>query len=213
MNKQKVTGTTVIAAIAVLSIALVVGLSQTQTSTAADAPKGNNVYVFAEGVSPQATFHFREKTVTYEFQGFTTVTNLFSTTGNFQTKTVAPEFTLQKIVGETPYLHRAVDETFQYGGKQSGIEYPYQQFDVTVEFIVGGESVRTLNYGDCTISNYKVTAEFDKEEGYTTGGKTGFAQLETYTFQCTGFEPESPVYDHLKNGNGDKYQPYISRAS
>jgi hypothetical protein len=208
MISQKITTTSVIAAIAIATIALVVGLSQTQTSTAADAPKGNNVYVFAEGIYPQATFGFREVTVTYDFQGFTTTNNLFSTSASgFTTKQTAPEFTLQRIVGETPYLHEAVDQTFEYGGKTTMQEYPYKQFDITVDFVQAGQPVRTLKYGDCSVSNYKISAEFDKEEGYTTGGKTGFAQLETFTFICSGFQPVNVTYDTLNHK--DPYKPYI----
>jgi|GEM_PF-864143 len=213
MNRQKAIGTIGMATVAILSIALVVGLSETQTTTAADGPNGNDAYIFADGVSPEATFKFQEKTVTYEFQGFNTVSNLFGNSGGFQTNNATPEFTLQKIVGPTPYLHRAVDETYEQKGSMARQEYPYQKFDVVVKLKMGGESVRTLKYGDCSVSNYKITAEFDKEEGYTTGGKTGFALLETYTFQCMGFKPSSPIYDTMKDANSDKYVPYTNKDS
>lgn len=208
MNTQKLRNMSVVAVIAIVSIALVVGLSHTQSSHAANAPQGNNVYVFAEGVYPQATFKFREGPVTYEFQGFTQVNNLFSTSASgFSTKQVAPEFTLQRIVGETPYLHKAVDQTYENNGKNSALDFPYKQFDVTVDMIQAGQPIRAFNYKDCSISNYKISAEFDKEEGYTTAGKTGFAELETYTFQCTGYQPVASSYD-VMSGNGDKYKPY-----
>lgn len=208
MNTQKLRNTSIVAVIAIASIALVMSLSQTQSTQAADAPKGNNVYVFAEGVYPQATFKFKEATATYDFQGFTTTNNLFSTSvSGFTTKQVAPEFTLQRVVGDTPYLHEAVDQTYEYGGKTTLQEYPYKQFDITVDFVQAGQPVRTLQYADCSVSNYKITAEFDKEEGYTTAGKTGFAELETYTFVCTGFSPVAVTYDAMKS-NGDKYKPF-----
>jgi hypothetical protein len=208
MIPQKITYTAVIAAIAIASIALVVGLSQTQSTVAQSAPLGNNVYVFAEGVYPRATFSFKEAIVAYDFQGFTTVNNLFSNVGSFTTRQVAPEFTLQRIVGETPYLHEAVDQTYKYSGKATLQDYPYKQFDVTVDFIQAGQPVRTLKYGDCSVTNYKITAEFDKEEGYTTGGKTGFAMLETYTFTCSGFHPVNVTYEALNHA--DPYKPYIA---
>ncbi len=197
MIPQKLTNTTIIAVIAIASIAITLGLSQTHTTTALSAPTGNNVYVFAEGVYPQATFKFKEAIVTYDFQGFTTTNNLFSTNGGFTTRQTAPEFTLQRIVGETPYLHEAVDQTFEYGGKITLQEYPYKLFDVTIDFIQAGQPVRTLKYSDCSVQNYKISAEFDKEEGYTTGGKTGFAELETFTFICNGFTPMAPLYDQM----------------
>jgi hypothetical protein len=206
MIPQKITNTSVIAAIAIATIALVVGLSQTQTTTAQSTPLGNDVYVFAEGVYPQATFKFREAIVTYDFQGFTQVNSLFNTLGGGLAKSTSPEFTLQRIVGETPYLHRAVDQTWENNGKISGLEYPYREFDVTIDFVQAGQPVRTLSYGDCSITNYKVATEFDKEEGYTTGGKTGFAVMETYTFTCNGYKAIAPTYDAMikvkQNGNG-----------
>jgi hypothetical protein len=205
MIPQKITNTSVIAAIAIATIALVVGLSQTQTTTAADTPVGNNVYVFAEGVYPQATFKFREATVTYDFQAYTQVNNLFNTLSSGVSRSTSPEFTLQRVVGDTPYLHQAIDQSWKYGGKISAMEYPYREFEVTIDFIQAGQPVRTFSYGDCSVTNYKVATEFDKEEGYTTGGKTGFAVMETYTFTCNGLEPTSPIYDAMikekQNGN------------
>ncbi len=189
--------TSIIAALAIASIGLVIGLSQTNNIQAAEAPKGNNVYVFAEGVYPQATFEFRDQTVTYEFQLYDTTNNLFSTSASgFTTKQTAPEFTLARAVGDTPYLHQAVDQTFEYGGK-SMQDYPYKFFDVTIEMVQAGQSMRTMEYKDCSISNYKINTRTDNEEAYTTGGKTGFAVVETYTFICNGFTPSSPLYDAM----------------
>lgn len=197
MNTQNVKKTSVIAVLAIASIALVVGLSQTDNIHAADAPKGNAVYVFAEGVNPQATFKFRDQVVTYDFQLYDTTNNLFSTSASgFTTKQTAPEFTLARAVGDTPYLHQAVDQTFEYGGK-SMQDYPYKQFDVTVEMVQAGQSMRTMEYKDCSVSNYKINTRTDNEEAYVTGGKTGFAVVETYTFVCNGFMPKAPLYDAL----------------
>jgi hypothetical protein len=207
MIPQKVTFASVVVAIAIASIAMVVGLSQTQQTTAQSAPLGNNVYVFAEGVNPQATFKFRDATVTYEFQLYDTVNNLFGTIGSSSTRQVAPEFTLARIAGDTPYLHEAVDQTFQYNGKSSGFDYPYKEFDVTVELIQAGQSVRTIEYSDCSITNYKINTRTDNEEAYTTGGKTGFAVVETYTFGCTGFTPHAPMYDKMVKEQQNK-KPY-----
>jgi len=202
MIPQKITNTSVIAAIAIATIALVVGPSQTQTSTAADEPLGNNVYVFAEGVYPQATFKFKDATVTYEFQAFTQTSSLLDDRG----KPTAPEFTLQRVVGDTPYLHRAVDEAFQNGGNFGSIELPYQKFDVKMEMIQAGESMRSFKYVDCQIINYKTATEFDKEEGYTTGGKTGFAVMETFTFGCLGMKPVATTFDDMIEARGGNPQ-------
>jgi hypothetical protein len=207
MNTQNVKKTSVIAALAIASIALMVGLSQTSSIQAADAPKGNNVYVFAEGVYPQATFEFRDATATYEFQLYDTTNNLFSTSASgFTTKQTAPEFTLIRAVGETPYLHEAVDQAFE-NGRVGGFEHAYKEFDVTVEMVQAGQSLRTMEYDDCYISNYKINTRTDNEEAYTTGGKTGFAVVETYTFICAGFTPHSPVFDAMMEEKQNR-RPY-----
>jgi hypothetical protein len=206
MTPQKITLASVVIAIA--SLAIMVGLSHTQQTTAQSVPLGNNVYVFAEGVYPKATFGFRDATVTYEFQMYDTVNNLFSTSANgFTTRQMAPEFTLARAIGETPYLHEAVDQTFRYNGKSSGFDYPYKEFDVTVELVQAGQSLRTLEYEDCSITNYKINTRTDNEEGYTTGGKTGFAVVETYSFSCAGFTPHAPTYDKLVKEQQNK-KPY-----
>jgi hypothetical protein len=206
MISQKVKNTSVIAAIAIASIALLVALSQTHTTTAQTAPTGNNVYVFAEGVSPQATFMFREATVTYDFQIFSTTNNLLNTVNNGVARGTSPEFTLIRIVGDTPYLHKAVDQTFEYGGRAAVIDYPYKLFDVSVDMMEAGQSLRTFKYGDCSLTNYKINTRTDNEEGYTTGGKTGFAVTEEYYFSCNGLTQISHDYDQAvkqvyKKGN------------
>lgn len=200
MIPQKITNTSVIVAITIATIALVVGLSQTHTTTAQSASLDNNTYIFAEGVYPQATFSFKDATVTYQFQAFTQTTDLLSGTG----RGLTPEFTLQRVVGDTPYLHKAVDQTFQNNGRLSALNFPYQEFDVEVELIQDGKTMRAFEYGDCTIGNYKTTTEYDKEEGYTTGGKTGFAVMETYTFSCAGFEPQAPTYKQMLKSTMDR---------
>jgi hypothetical protein len=191
------TKTISILALSVATIAMIVGLSQTTMITAENKPAGNDMYIFAEGVYPQATFEFRDATVTYEFQAYTTTNSLFGSNGGFTTRQVAPEFTLQRIVGNTPYLHEAVDQTFEFNGKSTGFDYPYKQFDVTVEMVQAGQSVRTMEYADCSVNNYKILTDFDKEEGYVTGGKTGFAVMETFTFVCAGFTPVAPLFDQM----------------
>jgi hypothetical protein len=214
MNTQKLKTTSVIAAFAIASIALTVGLSQTETITAQSAPMGNSVYVFAEGVYPQATFKFRDEIVTYDFQLYDTTSNLFSASlagSNFNSpKQVASEFTLIRAVGETPYLHRAVDQTYEWGGRVAPQEYPYKFFDVTVEMIQAGQSLRTMDYKDCSVTNYKINTRTDNEEAYTTGGKTGFAVVETYTFICNGFVPKSPVFDAMIKEEQNR-KPYLSQ--
>ncbi|MEW6043091.1 MAG: hypothetical protein AB1608_02400 [Thermoproteota archaeon] len=198
MIPQKLTTTSLIAAVVIVTITLVITISQTQSTTAQSTPLGNNVYVFAEGVYPQATFKFKDVTVTYDFQAFTQTSNLIGSNG----RSATPEFTLQRIAGETPFIHQAADEAYQSGGRISSLELPYEEFDVDIELVQGGKTIREFKYGDCQISNYKVVTEYDKEEGYTTGGKTGFAVMETYTLSCMGLEPVANIFDEMEESKG-----------
>ena len=192
----------------IFAIILLISLTQTENISAVDEPKGNAAYVFGEGVYPQATFNFRSGTVTYDFQLYDMTNNLFGTTANgfTSTRTISPEFTLVKVVGDTPYLHKAVDQTFENGGKATG-GYDYDRFDVTVDMIQAENSLRAIEYKDCSITNYKINTRTDNEEGYTTGGKTGFAVVETYTFACNGFNMESLDFNAMIADKQNK-KPY-----
>lgn len=200
MNRKQ-TSTYVITAVAIMSIAMMIGVSQTTESTAEDGPKGVNAqYGFAEGVNPVATFQFREAIVTYEFQMYDQVNSLFaSLNSGVSTRSPTPEFTLRKVVGDTPYLHAAVDQTWEYRGRTTGVEYPYRAFDITVDFVSADKTLRTFKYKDCTVQNYVINTRTDNEEAYIPGKKTVFALVETYTFQCSGWQPESPAYNAIKN--------------
>ena len=188
---NKVLATIAILSLSVASITLIAGMSQTSMITAEDAPKGNNVYIFAEGVSPRATFTFGDKTEVADFQ-------LISQTQGFGNngRGTSPEFTLTKIAGGTPYLYAAVDEVQANGldGRQTG---DYFDFNVRVDLLQAGEPVRVLQYDRCNIVNYKVDTRTDNEEGYTTGGKTGFAVTDIFTIGCGGYHAENPQLDAM----------------
>lgn len=181
---------------AIASIAMVTSLSQTQTIEA-ETKKGNEMYVFAEGIYPQAVFKFRDGAVTHDFQLFTQNNNLFSTlNGGISQKTAIPEFTLQKVPGDTPLLHKAADQTWEYQGRTTPIEYPYREFDVTVNLTDGDKTIRSFEYKKCGITNYKVVTESDKQKGHTKN--EGFALMEQYTFQCNGYAPKNTYGEHVK---------------
>lgn len=119
--------TTVILALSIVFIALIFELAETNKVLAVDAPKGTQVY-FAEGVHPVVTFKFRDVTVTHDFQ-------IFSQTSGFgnAARGFTPEFTLMKVIGDTPYLHHAVEQTNAHSLRS----YTDQQYkvDVTVDIV------------------------------------------------------------------------------
>lgn len=194
MMKNKTIMTSVIATIAITSIALIFGLSQTQ-NIAADAPQGNSVYVFAEGVNPRLTFLFRDGVEVSDFQAFTQTNALSGGSGIG----IQPEFTLVKVPGNTPLLYKATDELLAKG-KRGSIEWQHNRFDVTVDLVQAGEPVRSFKYGGCEITSYRVYTDWDKEEGYTTGGKTGFAVQDEFKLLCQGFNPLNPQLDKMNGG-------------
>lgn len=191
MMKNKTIMTSVIAAIAISSIALVLGLSETQNTSA--VPQGNNVYVFAEGVNPRATFTFNEGAETEDFQSFTQTTGTTGTNG----RGTAPEFTLVKVPGNTPLLYKASDEILKKGGN-SNIDSQFNRFSVRVDLNQAGQSVRSFDYERCEVTSYKVYTDYDKEEGYVTGGKTGFAVQDEFKILCAGMTPIDPTTQQSK---------------
>ncbi|MGI0055985.1 MAG: hypothetical protein ACREAK_01280 [Nitrosarchaeum sp.] len=180
--KNKTIMTSVIAAIAITSIALVLGLSQTQNIAA--APQGNNVYVFAEGVSPRATFTFSQGVETADFQVFTQTAGVSGTNG----RGTAPEFTLVKVPGNTPLLYKAADELLLQGNR-AAIDWQNNKFNVRIDIVQAEQPVRSFNYEKCEVNSYKVYTDYDKEEGYVTGGKTGFAVQDEFKLLCSGMTP------------------------
>jgi hypothetical protein len=104
-----------------------------------------------------------------------------------------PSFTMEKVVGGTPYLYAAADETQKYFAS-SGFEYDYKFFDVTVYLANGGDVLRSFEYRDCQVTNYSVATRSDNEEGYT--GK-GFVIVDQFSFECKGYAPHNPAMEKM----------------
>ena len=193
MISQKTKITSVIAVLAIVSIATMIVLSQTQ-NIVADTPKGNNVYVFAEGVSPHVTFNYGAVTEEADFQVYTQT----SGTGGTNGRGTQPQFTLVKVPSaDTPYLYKAADELLTSGNRGSH-DWQYNRFDVKVDLRQAGQPVRSFVYEKCEVNTYRVYTDYDKEEGYVTGGKTGFALQDEYSILCVGFTPVSPVLKQME---------------
>jgi hypothetical protein len=156
--------------------------------------------VFVENVTTTALFEFRDGSEMVPIQQF-------SQTGGYGTTTLSsgtaksksqessettgrskPSFTMEKLVGGTPYLYEAADQTQKYFAS-SGFEYDYKFFDVTVYLAKGGDVLRSFEYRDCQVTNYVVATRSDNEEGYT--GK-GFVLVDQFNFECKGYTPINP---------------------
>jgi hypothetical protein len=160
-------------------------------------------FVFVEKISTTALFEFRDGSELVPIQQFVQ-------TAGFGAKSLVsvddpkadsgasgranPSFTMEKIVGGTPYLYAATDQTQQYY-TSSGFEYPYKFFDVTVFLAQGGDVLRSFEYRDCQVTNYLVNTRSDNEEGYT--GK-GFVLVDQFSFECKGYTPHNPAMEQLK---------------
>lgn len=203
MNYKKVMTTATLSVIAVFTIASFAGfgISNTDAVPAAVQPEK---FVFVEKITTTALFEFRDGTEIVPVQQFTQ-TSGFGTktqTGADDPKTPSaktgrqtPTFTLEKIVGSTPYLYEAADQA-QKNQLNAGLEYPYKVFDVTVFIAADGNVLRSFEYHDCKVTGYSVVTRSDNEEGYT--GK-GFVVVDQFTFECVGYEPVNPSMDKLNS--------------
>lgn len=187
----------IITSIAILAI--ITGASQMHTTHAQDTPTGNKLYPFAEDVYATATFKFNDATETDDFQLFSQISG-FGNNGRGST----PEFTLQKVVGNTPYLHRQTELTHERSNRATSSNSEWE-FDVTVNLVQGQKTLISYEYSRCFITNYKVNTEFDKSESFT--GKDAFAVLEQYTITCGGYNISSVSYEQMIQQKQDQ-KPY-----
>ena len=191
MNYKNAITMTTLSVIAVFAITSFAGFEIADTDAEIVAVQPEK-FVFVEKIATTALFEFRDGTEITPIQQFTQ-TSGFGTKTQGGTRQI-PTFTLEKIVGSTPYLYEAADQAQKYQ-LNAGMEYPYKVFDVTVFVSAGGDVLRSFEYRDCKVTSYAVATRSDNEEGYT--GK-GFAVVDQFTFECGGYEPINPAMDKLK---------------
>jgi len=204
MNYKKAITMTTLSIVTVFAIASFAGygIADIEGLTVSIQP---SKMVFVENVATTAVFEFRDGTEMVPIQQF-------SQTGGYGTTTISsgtaksksqessettrrstPSFTMEKVLGGTPYLYAAADETQKYFAS-SGFEYDYKYFDVTVYLAKDGDVLRSFEYRDCQVTNYVVTTRSDNEEGYT--GK-GFVIVDQFSFECKGYTPQNPAMAKL----------------
>ena len=145
-------------------------------------------YTMAENVHANFTFTYRDGIESYQFPVFKTTSDFVANDGT--------TFEVEGIIGKSPHLHKALDEAYKYrmmkltGG--SSHEYDYRFFDVDVDLIRDGQTVRVIHYSNCEILDYEaVTLNSNDYESYTSS-KTGFAVVDKIEFRCGGINGESP---------------------
>ena len=87
--------------------------------------------------------------------------------------------------------------------------YPhhFNDFEATIDIFHDGKHVRSLQYSDCKINNVVIDTLEDKEEAYL--GK-GFAVIEHYTVECTGYAPHAIDYDLMMEANSPKHSQQLN---
>jgi hypothetical protein len=203
MNYKNAITMTTLSVITVFAIASFAGFEM-DAIIAETAPQPTK-FMFVEGVSTTALFEFREGSELVPIQQFiqtggygtTTLTSGTAKTKSQESSEVTgrskPSFTLEKVLGGTPYLYEAADQTQKYFAN-TAFEYPYKFFDVTIFLANGGDVLRSFEYRGCQVTNYIVTTRSDNEEGYT--GK-GFVLVEQFSFECKGYTPQNPAMTKL----------------
>jgi len=73
---------------------------------------------------------------------------------------------------------------------------PINQFDVTVAIVHNEEVLHQFKYNECKIEDYRVDTLFDADE--TFSGKTKFAIIDQFEFECKGYDPETPLFEKIK---------------
>ncbi|HEY4680661.1 MAG TPA: hypothetical protein VIH04_05280 [Nitrosarchaeum sp.] len=205
MNYKNAITMTTLSVIAVFAIMSFAGFEIADTDAAPAAPQPSK-FVFAENISATAEFKFRDGTelapITYFIQTGGFGTSIIEGTSRSEAEgsgeksgRTKPSFTLEKSVGNTPYLYEAADQAQKYI-VNSGFEHPYKFFDVTVYLNAGGIELRSFEYRDCQMKNYVVTTRADNEEAYS--GKTVFAIVDQFAFECDGYTPQNPAMDQMK---------------
>jgi len=138
-------------------------------------------YDFVAGIQNEVTFYFRDGIETVNFPVFSTTSNFVSNIGS--------SFEVEGVVGNNPYLHRALDEAYYYrmstltGG--NAFEYDYKIFDVNVNVIQNKNILKSFKYNNCQISTHRISTLTDDYESYLAPD-TGFAIVNTIEFRCGG---------------------------
>jgi hypothetical protein len=189
MNILKTTSIVAVSVIATLAVAAIMGFQLTEiTAEEVKAPE----YLTAEGVTITGDFKFREGGELVSLQQFTQVKG-FLRSEPFQ-------FTVQKVVGDTPLLHKHADEAFFWRNSESQ-KQDWNPFDVDIILATGPYEKRVFTYSKCFIKDDKVRTLTDNEEGYFN---KGFAIVEDYLLECRDMDMKNPSLEAMNALSDDQ---------
>ena len=189
MNIIKTTAIVAVSIIATLAVAAIMGF-QISEITAEKIPATE--YLTTEGVTITGDFKFREGEELVPIQVFTQ-TKGFVRSEPFQ-------FSIQKVVGNTPLLTKQVDDSFLIRSSTSQ-KLDNDPFDVDIILATGPHEKRGFAYHKCFIKNYAVNTLRDQEEGYFN---KGFAIVEDYALECKDMEMQNPSLDEMNIPTDDQ---------
>ena len=142
----------------------------------------DNGYRVVGDTEPVLTFSFRDGVETLEFPVFTMDENFVTNSG--------VSFSVEGVVGESPLLHKALDEAYKYRFSNDALDYQFKYFDINANFVKNEESIRSLDYNNCRVDNYHVeTLDSNDYESYFK--EIGFAIVDKITFVCSGVAQNS----------------------
>lgn len=208
MNYKNAITMTTLGVITVFAIASFAGFEIVNTDAEPIAVQPEK-FVFVEKITTTALFEFKDGTEIVPVQQFTQTAGFGSKSlissddpraDSGKSGRATPAFTMEKVLGGTPYLYAAADQTQKYYTTPE-FEYPYKFFDVTVFLAAGGDVLRSFEYRNCQVTNYVVATRSDNEEGYT--GK-GFAVVDQFAFECQGYVPLNPIMDKMNSNERAK---------
>lgn len=183
MNIIKTTSIAAVSVIVTLTVASIFGLQISSITAEEDEAKG---YEFGENVGLVAYFKFKQGDELVPFE-------VFNQESGWQ-RGEPYVFEMQKIVGETPLLHKHADLSQKYRNSVEEKKKDYAEFDVDIVLSNDGNLKRVFNYRECFINSYFVQTDFDKEEGWM--GK-GFAVKDIFEVQCQGYNPTNPSLEKI----------------
>jgi len=156
----------------------------------------DNGYRVVGDTEPILTFSFRDGVETLEFPVFTMDENFVTNSG--------VSFSVEGVVGESPLLHKALDEAYKYRFSNNAFDYQFKYFDINANFVKNEESIRSLDYNNCRVDNYHVeTLDSNDYESYFK--EIGFAIVDKITFVCSGVAQNT---DGWKSPSDDVFIDY-----
>lgn len=180
--------------IAVFSIVALFTLVFFGSNASAEESEGYNM---VDDVTPVLTFTFRDGIETYEFPVFEMGENFADNSG--------VSFSVEGTVTNSPLLHKAMDEAYEYRLSNGVFDYKFKLFDVDADFIKDGKSIISLDYNNCRIGNYQVeTLDSNDYESYFK--EVGFAIVDKIDFVCSGLNANTK--DVKKTSANDSFTDY-----